>query len=251
MIKKYVPYIAWFLAIAAELPAAVAQDLNLFQATDNPEERQSDTRSPQQRRASSNSEPAFTLVGTSRFGDKYYASLLSRNNEQVSIEWTPGRVGPIEGYNGFAIAQINSRSASIRHSDSVPCIDSADKGVRCNGNIAVLTLSNAKPMSPSTRQLEPESVADENLTAIAQTNEEGEPTTIGNTGVLTRNPFSGELQEAPNLSAEEISAREERRQQRAEQFRNFEIVRIPDDEIPQGMQRVRTPFGDRLEPDEN
>ena len=106
-------------------------------------------------------------------------------------------------------------------------------------------------MAPRTRQAEPESEVEVNLGEIDQTGEEGEPATIGNSGVLTRNPFSGELQEAPNLSAEEITAREERRQARAEQFRNFEIVRIADDEIPEGMQRIRTPFGDRLEPDEN
>ena len=251
MIKKHALFIALLTTFIIQLPEVVGQDLTLFQATDNPDERQTTTRTPQQRRASSTTEPAFTLVGTSRFGDQYFVSLLSRNNESVWIEWTSGRVKEIEGHRGFDLIQINPRSVSIRHDDSEPCIDSVEKGVSCNGNIAVLTLSNAKPMAPSTRQIEAESAADENLEAIAQTNEEGEPTTIGNTGVLTRNPFSGELQEAPNLSAEEISAREVRRQQRAEQFRDFEIVRIPDDEIPQGMQRVRTPFGDRLEPDDN
>ena len=54
-----------------------------------------------------------------------------------------------------------------------------------------------------------------------------------------------------NLTPEQLAARDERRQRRAEQFRNFEIVRIPDDEIPEGMQRVRTPFGDSLEPAED
>ena len=251
MTRKSTIGIVLVLTAALQLPAAIAQELNLFQATDAPEERETNTRIPQQRRASSNSEPAFTLVGTSRFGDKYYASLLSRSNESVRIEWTPGRVGPIEGYSGFAIAQINSRSVSIRHPESEPCIENVEKGVSCNENFAVLRLSNAKPMAPRTRQAEPESEVEVNLGEIDQTGEEGEPATIGNSGVLTRNPFSGELQEAPNLSAEEITAREERRQARAEQFRNFEIVRIADDEIPEGMQRIRTPFGDRLEPDEN
>jgi hypothetical protein len=59
------------------------------------------------------------------------------------------------------------------------------------------------------------------------------------------------MQEAPILTEEQKAEREERRQRRAEQFRNFEIVRIADDEIPEGMQRIRTPFGDRLEPEEN
>jgi hypothetical protein len=251
MIKKHALFIALLTTFIIQLPEVVGQDLNLFQATDNPDERQTTTRTPQQRRASSTTEPAFTLVGTSRFGDQYFVSLLSRNNESVWIEWTQGRVKEIEGYLEFDLVQVNARSVSIRHSDSEPCIDNGEKGVKCNGNIAVLTLSNAKPMSPTTRQTEPESTEIGNSGTIVQSDGVEEPITIGNTSVLTRNPFSGELQEAPDLTTEEISSREARRQQRAEQFRNFEIVRIAEEEIPEGMQRIRTPFGDRLEPDEN
>ena len=59
------------------------------------------------------------------------------------------------------------------------------------------------------------------------------------------------MQTLPNLTPEEIASREQRRAERAEQFRNFEIVRIADDDIPDGMRRIRTPFGDSLEPIED
>lgn len=234
-------------------PYTFAQELDLFQATDNPEETRQNTRSPQQRNAAANSEPVFTLVGTSRFGDEYSASLLTRERDSVIVEWTPGMVTGIEGYRNFGIADIGSRSVSVRHPDSDPCVENLDKGVKCNGNMAVLTLSNAQPLE--SRERETESTIEINTSSAdgepVALNENGEPLTIGNTGVLTRNPFTGELQSAPELSPEELAAREARRQRRAEQFRDFEIVRIGDNEIPEGMQRIRTPFGDRLEPTED
>lgn len=254
MIKKHALFIALLTTFIIQLPEVVGQDLNLFQATDNPEERQTETLTPQQRRASAITEPASTLVGTSRFGNQYFVSLLSRNNESVWVEWTQGKVKEIDEYRKFDLVKVNARSVSIRHSDSEPCInngDNGDKGVKCNGNIAVLTLSNAKPMSPRTRQTGPESTEIVNSGTIVQSDGDEEPTTIGNNSVLIRNPFSGELQEASDLTVEEIASREARRQQRAEQFTNFGIVRIAENEIPDGMQRIRTPFGDRFEPDEN
>lgn len=220
-----------------------AQDLNLFQATDNPEERQTDTRRSQ-RASERNTDPAFTLVGTSRFGDKYYASLMHRSGQSVQVPWTKGRVQNIDGYPGFGVADIRSRAVSVRFPDSDPCIQNLQKGVECNGNIGVLRLANATPMES---RVEPEPAT--NDSGVSANEDEAVMTEDGVT--LIRNPFSGELQEAPQLTPEEIAAREARRQRRAEAFRDFEIVRIADDEIPEGMQRVRTPFGDRLEPVED
>ena len=80
---------------------------------------------------------------------------------------------------------------------------------------------------------------------------EDRPDTIPGTNVLRRNPFTGELQTLPDRTPEEEAERNRIRAERAERFRNFEVVRIPDNEIPEGMQRVRTPFGDSLEPIED
>jgi hypothetical protein len=193
------------------------------------------------------------LVGTSRFGDEYYASLRNRDNTQVSVEWIPGTIVEIKGYGGYAVAQITSRKVSIRLPDSEPCITNQDQGVSCNGQFAVLSLSNMKP-TPSritpTQSIESSADGQTDLENedIPNQNQGEINETIGNTNVLLRNPFSGELQTARNLTPEELADREQRRQQRVEAFRNFEIVRIADDEIPEGMERERTPFGDRLVP---
>lgn len=251
---KNVPYLILF-AVGGLSVESNGQELDLFQATDNAETARANSRTPQQRNSAASTEPYFTLVGTSRFGDKYFGSLLTKDRETLVVEWTPGKVTLIDGHRNFGIADIGSRSVSVKHPDSDPCVENTDKGVSCNGNIALLTLSNAKPLEARQRAVESSinvnTTTEEGEAIEVELNENGEPLTIGNTGVLTRNPFTGQLQSAPELTPEELAAREERRQRRAEQFRDFEIVRIGDDEIPEGMQRIRSPFGDRLEPAED
>jgi hypothetical protein len=50
------------------------------------------------------------------------------------------------------------------------------------------------------------------------------------------------------LSPEEQAARAQRQQQRTDRLRAFQGRRIDDADIPPGMQRARTPFGDTLVP---
>lgn len=222
--------------------ASVAQEagLDLFQATDSPNQANENDARRTRRTSQANTEPAFTLVGTSRFGSEYYASLLHRNGTSVQMQWEKGVVKPIEGYLEYAIADVKSRTVSIRMPSDDPCIENPEKGVACNGNLAVLSLSNAAPLEARV-EVQTESSGIEVSSPDLAADVEDEP-------ALFRNPFSGEMEERPQLTPEEQAARDERRARREEQFRNFEIVRIPDDEIPEGMRRVRTPFGDTLEP---
>jgi len=128
------------------------------------------------------------------------------------------------------------------------CESNKEIGLSCNGSMAVLTLNNAKPIenieSLSNKSIDDNfDISDEELSLG-----ENEVDTLPGTNILRRNPFSGELQTPPDLTPEEIASREKRRAERAEQFRNFEIIRIADEDIPTGMRRIRTPFGDSLEP---
>jgi hypothetical protein len=233
MNKKIVSIIA--LCISANI---CGQDLNLFQETERDLEK-SDTQTRNTRNTTQSTVPVFTLVGTSRFGEKYLASLKHQNGRKIEIKWKDGTVIPIKEFNSFSIVDIGSRSVSIRYPADTPCVNSIDLGITCNGNMAVLRLSNLAPIENN----QVENNQAENRIVDIDENE--------SVSKMIRNPFSGEMQEAPILTEEQKAEREERRQRRAEQFRNFEIVRIADDEIPEGMQRIRTPFGDRLEPEEN
>jgi hypothetical protein len=220
------------------------QELNLFQAVDIPANDPESDRSPQ-RSGSRNNSTSFTLVGTSRFGDKYKVSLLSSDGKPTLVEWKKNTTSEINGYRNYKIIDVGARTVTIDYPDGETCVDDESKGVKCNGSYALLSFKSGAPLLQDRipAQISPpndEPQSDEGLVDI-ETSEDGRR--------MFMNPFSGEIQEIPQLSAEEQAVRDERRARRAEQFRNFEIVRIPDDEIPEGMQRIRTPFGDRLEPE--
>ena len=240
--KIYIPIICLVCS-----PTSFSQELNLFQKTDkgrSEEPRASEQNTNQQRTLN----PQFKLVGTSRFGEKYFVSLITKDNEKVNIQWQPGKVVPITDFKDFALANVSSRKATIRYPSSIVCESNKEKGISCNGNMAVLTLNNAKPVEsnnskPETNTTNIFDISDEQLTS----NEEDVDTLPG-TNILRRNPFNGEMQTPPELTPEEIALREQRRLEREERFRDFEIVRIADDDIPIGMRRIRTPFGDSLEP---
>lgn len=243
------------LSILTSPALAFGQGLNLFQQTESSQGQQVDNTSPQ-RASRTQSTPAFTLIGIGRFGDEYYASLLSREGDSVRVKYDGKGITNIEGYRGFRIADISSRRVSIRFPDTDPCIENLDKGVQCRDDIALLTLRNATPLESKipvstdiiTAGSEFESISiNEGDSVVFEDN----PDTIPGTNVLRRNPFTGELQTLPNRTPEEEAERNRIRAERAERFRNFEVVRISDNEIPEGMQRIRTPFGDSLEPIED
>lgn len=232
------------LLLAAATGTSYSQELNLFQAVENTGDEQENSRRPV-RSQQANQGPAFTLVGTSRFGDKFLASLLARDGQAVTVEWKKNTAVEIKGYNGYSVVDVGARTATLNFPDNDPCVEDEEKGVKCNGSYTLLNLSTGTPLEQLSEPIQDNSAEildqpEDEVVAGVEISEDG-------TRVF-RNPFSGQIQELPQLTPEEQAARDERRQRRAELFRNFEIVRIPDDEIPEGMQRVRTPFGDSLEP---
>ena len=62
------------------------------------------------------------------------------------------------------------------------------------------------------------------------------------------NPFATMAAEAAPMPDADMAARVARARARAERLQQLPVDRIADDQIPPGMRRVRTPFGDRLVP---
>lgn len=221
-----------------------SSDFDLFQATETQNTSESKKVAPK-RNSKTNTEPSFRLVGTSRFGESYIASLEHKSGEKVMMEWQPGIVKQVKGYSDYAIVDIKGRKLTLRLPDDEECISNTNKGISCNDDLAILSLHLLKPVEGKkiNKEVETDSGITQNLPdEVFEIKEQPD---------LPPNPFSGEPQTRPELSPEEIAAREERRAKQAERFRNFEIVRIPDDEIPEGMRRIRSPFGDSLEPIED
>ena len=226
-----------------------AQELKLFEETDAvPQANNRVSRQPD--RTPANTEPAFTLKSTSRFGDEYRTNLLSKGGDVVSVSLKKGESALITGYEGYSVVDIGSRYVSIRMPDDQPCVEAKDKGVSCAGsNLAKLTLANAKPLAAPREQ--PRANSGRPATATVATDANGPNNDSGNAQAqpVLINPFSGEPQVIPQISDEERQARAQRQAARAQRLQNFQPVRIPDDEVPQGMRKVSTPFGDRLVPE--
>jgi transcription antitermination factor NusG len=189
--------------------------------------------------------PAFVIKGISRFGDKYLVSILPNNNTPLIVRWSGKTSSSLKGFPGYSIVDVKSRSATLVYPESQGCTEFPAQGIKCNGPYMLLSLANGEPIEQS------EALKDKKEINTLIQQEENLEVVEGESGRFFRNPFSGEMQLIPELSPDEQAIRDERRQRRSELFRDFEIVRIPDEEIPEGMQRVRTPFGDSLEPIES
>lgn len=226
----------------ATISCCHAQKLDLFQDIEIQQTDNSDRAPRTQQNKNTEANPTFTVKGISRFGNRYLVSLITNNGNSEIVEWIEQTSSSIKGYPGYSIIDVQSKAVSLVYPETSGCSSNPDKGINCNGPYMLLSLTNAKPIEQS------------NNPAINTENNQSNPEEInldivdGEEGRVFRNPFSGEMQQIPDLSPEELARRDERRGRRAEMFRDFEIVRIPDEDIPEGMQRVRTPFGDSLEP---
>jgi hypothetical protein len=222
-----------------------AQKLDLFQDIETQETDNTNRVARNQQSKNTATSPLFTVKGISRFGDRYLVSLITNNGSSEIIRWLSKTSVSLRGYPGYSIADVSSKTVTLVYPEASGCSPIPDKGINCNGPYMLLSLTNGEPIKQN-------NVA-ENNSNIDFTNQEEENIDIidGEEGRFFRNPFSGEMQEIPELSPEELARRDERRGRRAEMFRDFEIVRIPDEDIPEGMQRIRTPFGDSLEPVES
>lgn len=213
-----------------------AQDLTLFETvgTDAPVERPDGLQGREQRNGTSS--PSFTLVGTSRIGGKYRATLASSSGEIVTVETTPGSAQDIPDHPGYRVTDIGSRRVVIANPSDTPCIAAADKGVSCDANGASqLTLATAAPVPVAN--------------PAASTGNNGAPANgdpaaqAANADGTPDNPFAAALRAA---AANEANANAANGQPQGAAAERFQPRRIGPDEVPPGMRVVRTPFGDRL-----
>jgi hypothetical protein len=100
------------------------------------------------RRAADSDEPEFTLLGTSRIGDRYSAILRHRDGTEIVVVSSGGRETSISGYEQYAMLEVNAGQVSIRFPDEAVCVESSDAGVKCRDDgIATLELTVGTPLT--------------------------------------------------------------------------------------------------------
>jgi len=257
-VKRLVPS----LVAALAMPAALAQPLTLFEPTESNAAQQPAQQGPAPAPGfGGGSQPAFTLRSTSRVGDDYHVVLVNRDGSVAKVQWQPGAQASVPQHPGFAITEVAGRSVTLEYPGSEPCSSVPDKGVSCSAdNQALLSLARSTPLAPSPQQgvpagQGPGAMDDPFAAAAAQAAANGgapQPATLNASVQGQRriiNPFSGEVEMVPvQGQGTPDQARAERQQQRAERLRNFVPPRIEDADVPPGMRKVSTPFGDRLVP---
>jgi hypothetical protein len=197
---------------------AQAQDLRLFEPVETEPGAQVMS-APEQLFTVGNGQPAFTLRSTARFGDQYQAMLISRTGEIVKVSWREGESAPVPGIGGFTVVGMSAAGVSLDHPGEA-CVSAELSGVLCQGsNRSELRLAIAAPVAS-------------NGTVPVQISEQQAQGFFGGPNPTGPDQFNGAAlpQEA-----------------RAARLRQFEEASTIDDaDIPPGMHRVRTPFGDRF-----
>lgn len=207
--------------------ATYAQELTLFEAVEAPAN--SGIAGAAQVREQRNlpNTPTFTLLGTSRIGDKRRVRLVDSNDEVIVVEMSDNESTAIPDYIGYRVAAFDSGKVSISFPADTPCFGATNKGVQCGlDGMAELTLTTAAPIVVASNQGSSGDQASQ-----AEGAEEGQP----------ENPFAAALRAAAQNEASAQSGRPRRNN-----GEGFEARRIADEDVPPGMRKVRTPFGDRL-----
>ena len=211
------------LALACSSSAIAQDNLSLFEAVETPAGFGNTSSGPVNEQRALPGSPTFTLLGTSRIGGKYRATLRASNEQVVQVEYQGGDSVPIPGYVGYRLVSVGSREVSISYPPSAPCVNAEDQGVRCGSEgQGTLSLRTAAPVVVAST--EGQEAQAEGEQEAAEQNE---------------NPFAAALRAAAQNEAA-ANGRPRGNGQR------FEPRRIPPDEVPPGMRVVRTPFGDRL-----
>lgn len=169
----------------------------------------------------------FELRGISRIGTTYKVILQPPDGKPVVIQdWKPQAVNKIKGFEDFILLGVESRQVTISYPEESCLKANPQVGVKCSADKKVATLElksrNAIPVTapPPSQPVSP-----------------------------PPNPFALAAATANNATPEELAKREEEIAKRREIYQNFQRQVIKDEDVPPGMRVVRTPFGDRLVPD--
>jgi hypothetical protein len=226
--------LATLLSMGFSSRALAQQDFTLFEPV---ETNDSQAVTPEARVArenrNSNGSPEFTLLGTSRIGDKVTAMLQHRDGKTVMVS-SDADGSAIEGYPDYIISGIAAGQVTITYPGGSPCMSYSDQGVHCNasGNAGELTLPNKAPLAPRTQ--DPAAAEAATLELANGVTEEVVPD--------PNNPFAA-LQAA---AARQRGGRDGARDGGDAATRAFQTRRIDPADVPPGMRIVSTPFGDRL-----
>lgn len=240
-----------------EVARISAQDFNLFESVSTGSGADALQERPRGRRlgASRSSEPEFTLIGTSRIGNKYSVVLRNKDGSEVVVDSSTDTNTQIGGYSQFSIVNISSGNVAIQYPSGTSCVEFADKGVSCNSatNIASLELTNGAPLPRSSTRLsrfgnasDEEDREGDLANLIVNEESDGEVVVSTEDDEPPPNPFAALRARAQGNTSSNGTSQAQAITEESLQRRGFTPRRIDPADVPPGMRIVSTPFGDRL-----
>jgi hypothetical protein len=153
----------------------------------------------------------FILRGTQIIGDRRSVTLETPTGKRLQQSLHNHDATTLKGFPGYVLHSIDPREIRLSYPADAPCLENRpEKGVQCESEtLAVLTLQRGKPAPPKAQA--PVSIPQAVPPPVQVM--PGAPVAI---------PPPGQ---------------------------QFQPRIIKDEEIPPGMKRIRTPFGDRLVPE--
>ncbi len=169
----------------------------------------------------------FVLRGISRIGNMYKVILQPPDGKPAFVQdWKPQEVNKIKGFSDYILLNVESREVGISYPEASCLKNNSQIGVKCSSDNKVATLELvARDAIPAAVAPPPPSTPPPNPFALAA------------------------MSAANNATPEELAKHEEEIAKRREVYQNFQRQVIKDEDVPPGMRVVRTPFGDRLVPD--
>lgn len=181
----------------------------------------------------------FVLQGTARFGERWLAVLQTSEGQPIIQEWSQEKPTPLKDFPDYKVVKIEARKVVLAYPPNSLCRNSnVQKGIQCqdNGKTAALSLQWRDAINAPSPPPQPQVMPPQQIPQPA-----GQP------------PLPGQMPPQPGMgqppSPEDLARQEEDKRKRQEMYKNFRRQTIEDKDVPPGMRVIRTPFGDRLVPD--
>ena len=174
--------------------------------------------------------PEFTLLGTSRIGNRQSAILKHREGSEIVVVSEGLEKTPIDGHDPYSLLSVSPGRVHIQYPAGASCVDFKELGVSCApGEVAILELKFGDPVPVSAIASAPveNSVETEN-------NQQDNPFAILRDQIRNNEEAVSTLSTPPATSP----------------GRSSSVRRIDPADVPPGMEIVSTPFGDRLVPED-
>jgi hypothetical protein len=155
----------------------------------------------------------FMLQGTSRFGNRRAAVLKGPDNKSFIQYFENNTRTPLklEAFKDYYLVSVKPREVEIEYPEDFPCHkDKPKKGLKC------------------------------------EKREDGK--TVAILSLKRNEALPPPKPKAPPKKTAKKLSQEEQQKKRKELYKNFKKRVIKDEDVPDGMRVVRTPFGDRLVP---